>query len=636
MATLNIVELIEKNPIIKLSASYNNKLITKIKENFTEFEQQLFVSSFYCYLNCDQKNDFIIDLDNVWNWMGFSQKYNAERMLEKHFIIDKDYKKLAPPNGGAKNDDSLLLHSGKQDNTSLLLLQQKQNKGTGKGGHNKTKILINVKTFKSFCLKAGTKKADEIHEYYLKMEEMLHEIVQEESDELKLQLQNKQTELEDLDEKNNKETAEKIIKERALATQKILLQKYGTIGSIIYIIKVKTYENGQYIIKIGESRIGVQARFNEHKSNYEECLLLDCFLVNKSKDFEKFIHNHENIRENRVTDLTGHKNERELFLIGKKLSYKMITDIISNNINYFENHTEHEVEKLRQECDKLRQLTTLSESNIGSFIEKTVNADNEYKQMMLNKIENLEQLNRQILEKLNSAESKSSILTKFNEPLQTLGPRLQKINPDTLTIIKVYESVSECMKEDYRMKRPTITKAVNENTIYNGYRWLFVDRELESAIIHNIEPTKQTRIQKQGYIAKLNKDKTEILNVYLDRKTASQNNNYDNNSSLDYHVKNGTITNGNYYILYNECDENMRKVFEETHNNCLEPVLYKNGVGQYDANKNLVKEFICKYDCIKCLQISDKTLAKALDKHVMYNNTYFTYIGSKLSLIEQL
>jgi hypothetical protein len=46
MQELNIVELIEKNPISKLSKAYNNKLLNKIKDNFTDFEQQLFVSSF--------------------------------------------------------------------------------------------------------------------------------------------------------------------------------------------------------------------------------------------------------------------------------------------------------------------------------------------------------------------------------------------------------------------------------------------------------------------------------------------------------------------------------------------------------------------------------------------------------------
>lgn len=55
MEKLNIVELIESNPITKLSKDYNVKLLSKIKEKFSDFEQQLFLSSFYCYLNCHPK-----------------------------------------------------------------------------------------------------------------------------------------------------------------------------------------------------------------------------------------------------------------------------------------------------------------------------------------------------------------------------------------------------------------------------------------------------------------------------------------------------------------------------------------------------------------------------------------------------
>jgi hypothetical protein len=40
MQTLDIVNLIEKNPITKLTNVYNNKLLTKIKKNFTDSEQQ--------------------------------------------------------------------------------------------------------------------------------------------------------------------------------------------------------------------------------------------------------------------------------------------------------------------------------------------------------------------------------------------------------------------------------------------------------------------------------------------------------------------------------------------------------------------------------------------------------------------
>ena len=48
---------------------------------------------------------------------------------------------------------------------------------------------MTIRTFKKFCMKAKTKKADEIHDYYLKMEELLQETIEEETEELRNQLQ---------------------------------------------------------------------------------------------------------------------------------------------------------------------------------------------------------------------------------------------------------------------------------------------------------------------------------------------------------------------------------------------------------------------------------------------------------------
>ena len=89
--SVDIVNLIESNPITKFSGDYQSKLVEKVKKNFTNYEQQLFLSSFYCYLKYDTKKDFIIDLDNVWKWLGFSQKVNAKLLLEKQFKIEIDY-----------------------------------------------------------------------------------------------------------------------------------------------------------------------------------------------------------------------------------------------------------------------------------------------------------------------------------------------------------------------------------------------------------------------------------------------------------------------------------------------------------------------------------------------------------------
>jgi hypothetical protein len=99
---VDIVELIENNPITSLSKTYQNKLLTAIETSFTDIDQQLFIASFYCFLNYSQTTDYIIDLDNIWKWLGFSTKQKAKDLLEKQFIIDKDYKIFDPEVAGAK------------------------------------------------------------------------------------------------------------------------------------------------------------------------------------------------------------------------------------------------------------------------------------------------------------------------------------------------------------------------------------------------------------------------------------------------------------------------------------------------------------------------------------------------------
>jgi phage anti-repressor protein len=581
--SVDIVNLIESNPITKFSGDYQSKLVEKVKNSFTNYEQQLFLSSFYCYLKYDSKNDFVIDLDNVWKWLDFSQKIKAKQMLEKNFTVNEDYK-------------FLLYHEVKQKNQT-------------QGGHNKEIFMLNIETFKKFCLKAGTKKADEIHDYFIKLEKIMFEITKEESEQLKkqvLQLENK-----------NKEMDLKVIKEK----EKLLLSQYHNIGSIVYIIKVKTNEDGTYIIKLGESRDGITGRYNECKSKHKNILLLNCFQVDKSRNFERFLLGHKDINQNRVFNLQGHETEKELVLIGTNLTYNMLLKIIEDNINNYK----YKINELLLEIEnlKLKQNTPIID-NDNELLKELLQTN----KILLNKVNSLEHSNQLILNKLNEKETK--VVTGFNQQMPHLGPRLQKINHETLQLIKVYESVTEAMNEHKNIKRPSISKAVEENTIYCGFRWQLVERNLDPNTIYSLEPTKQTKVQNLGYIAKLNSNKSEILNVYLDRKTSAELNGYYSTSTLDNHVKNETLTNNNYYILYDKCDLELVEKFEEKYG---KPLLYKNGIGQYDLNNNIVNEFSCKYDCIKELKMSDKTLAKSLKNNIPYNNYYYKELGCKLSVI---
>ena len=98
--------------------------------------------------------------------MGFSQKYHAKRLIQNNFIIDKDYKILIlfkEEQDFITNDDEIIPHPKKE------LIKSH-------GGNNKEIIMMNRFYFKTFCLKSYTKKTDEIHDYFIKLEETLIKI----------------------------------------------------------------------------------------------------------------------------------------------------------------------------------------------------------------------------------------------------------------------------------------------------------------------------------------------------------------------------------------------------------------------------------------------------------------------------
>lgn len=591
MEIINITNLMEKHPITKLNKTYNNILLQKIKNNFTNDEQHLFVGSFYMYLNYDAINDFIIDLDDVYKWLQFSNKENALRTLKNNFTENEHYK-----------------------------IAKCEEKKDGRGGHNKVTVLMTINTFKSLCFIASTTKAKEIRLYYLKLEKIFHETINEQEKEFKKEFTNliQQKEQQILTyEKDNK-----------LNHQNILLQRFGIAGNLIYIIIVKTFEDGKYVVKIGHSDYGVKARFDEHKTKYEECLLLECYLVKQSKKFETFIHKHELIAPNNYKELKGHETENELFLIGGNLTLAIVKEVINKNIKTFDEYDPQlEVEKLKIQENILKlEIEKLKLLNANPTLINAFYNNNEIKEIA-QKTENLEKTNSELKEQIVKIQTKTK--TGFNQFNKTLGPKLQKINPETMQLIKVYDSIAECIKENSKLKRSSIAKAITNNTIYQGYRYVFVDRNLDSTKLHNVQETKKTKVQNIGYIAKISADKKEILNVYLDKKTACKENGYSSDSGLDIAVKNDKISRGFYYALYETCSEELKKEFIKKNNN-REPILYITGIGKFDEKNNLLQEFTSKVECCRILGIGDKSVKKSIDNNVAYNGHFYKHLETKI------
>ncbi len=189
------------------------------------------------------------------------------------------------------------------------------------------------------------------------------------------------------------------------------------------------------------------------------------------------------------------------------MNTEFINIINNEQINNFNTYNE-EVEKLKLEKLKLLKDVNenLSNNNLIQLTNTNDLSDTKYNKL-LDEIAELKKSNKEILEKINNIQIKNTITTNFGDINKNIGNRIQKINPDTGLLIKYYESISEVISEDSTIKRASISKASKENTVYKGFRWMEISRELDPKTIINYKPTKETKIQNVGYIAKLNSEK---------------------------------------------------------------------------------------------------------------------------------
>jgi hypothetical protein len=352
--TLDIVNFIENNPITKLSNTYQSKLLTRIQSEFTEFEQQLFVTNLYCFLNYHPKNDFVIDLDNVWKWLGFSQKVKAKLLLEKNFTIDTDYKK------------------------PII-----ESKIKTRGGHNKETFLLSIKTFKSLCLKAGTKRSDQIHDIYLKIQDITLQLEEEANSELKQQLA----------------TAEKLIEtskeDKFKLREKTLIELFPKNTQCFYYgIIDNLSDNNEKLIKFGNSN-DLKTRVKTHHKTYQNFHLINAFKVKNKLEVETEFKEDPLIKPLLRTITISSKKYIELLSVDEfsidDLSFNKLDKIIKNIISKTEYTYENYI-KLQDEVTLLKQQ--LYEANANNSRNECILLTNENKR--------LEKENHMLIKKCNS------------------------------------------------------------------------------------------------------------------------------------------------------------------------------------------------------------------------------------------
>lgn len=352
--TLDIVNFIENNPVTKLSNTYQSKLLQQIQHELTDEELNIFSTNFYCFLNYHPKNDFIIDLDNVWKWLGFSQKVKAKQLLERNFTVDNDYKKPVI-----------------------------ECKIKSRGGHNKETFLLSVKTFKSLCLKAGTKRSDQIHDIYLKIQDITLQLEEEANSELKQQLSSAEKLIETSEEDKYKLREKTLIEHFPKNTQCFY---YGIIDNVS--------DNNEKLIKFGNSN-DLKTRVKTHHKTYTNFHLINAFKVKNKLEVESVFKEDTLIKPLLRTITISSKKYIELLSVDEfsidDLSFNEVDKIIKNIITKTEYTYENYI-KLQSELKQVKQQ--LNDANANNCRNECILLTNENKR--------LEKENHMLIRKCNS------------------------------------------------------------------------------------------------------------------------------------------------------------------------------------------------------------------------------------------
>ncbi len=415
--TFDIVSLVENNPLTRFSnKDYESKIIDKIRLNFIENEQQLFVANFYSYLNYDTRKDFVINLDRIWKWLGYTRVDNCKALLVNNFKENTDYKieKIEkinfPENSGKKTYDET---RGRQAEFTLLT----------------------VNCFKKLCLKAKTKKADEIHDYYINLEEIMNELVSEESDHLKNQLK---------------------IKDELIKSKEDLINKYNgkkidindfDKKPMVYLINMNEVIDGENLYRIGNTS-DIYTRFKTHSIKLKKDTKHDIIFKN-GWEFE-----HIDIAVDVETLIKRYMRSEKILYKYKDSSSEILK---TNNIGILEELITKWSEECREkytknkeskvECDlinKKLELLKLQESMLEKAINAGINGDNLLKIFEMNVIMN----EPKIIKKIEQKEIKKEIdytLVKCNRCGHGKTKEEYTINEVSG---QLYSNCEECRKKE--------------------------------------------------------------------------------------------------------------------------------------------------------------------------------------------
>ena len=665
-----------------LQYNENDDLFQIMKVQMSSEQEQIFMISHYLYLqHGSDSTKFVVDFDNVWKTVEFTQKIGAKRLLEKYFTYNVDYTIPAL----SKNKAAF----GEQSN----------GKNLGGAGQNKETILLTVDCFKNFCMIAATPKAKVIRSYYVKMENIMHEYYkqfQSKNNELQNSLQLSQNSLQ------HSQT------ETAIKRHEVLIESNKN-KWLVYFCKIQPYDDGSFILKIGET-IDIKNRIDALRCDFGmNIILLDVFVCENSIKFEKSLHNSNELLKYKYNQLE-HKNKKfstEAYHIPTQKEYEKIVKFANSETHKYNNieFTRLRVEEKKIDlvasfipfcknyddvmnilnkitspihilnnaqirgCDGAKRVVT--DPEYGTIVERAEGDGErgnsvggsrrslEYSEIgidmestpstFVSRVQSLTSASGSLQKKENIIEEENTIFkNETNEynyvneneeeenkiipaiNANSTGPIVQIYHKNDLkNVVHVYNSITEATRDfNYNNQSASFTaikKAFQHKTVYLDYRWHFITDRQESNLhqLRDIGETVNTQERKQGQVAMLNIDKTKIIKVFQIAKDAAKEI-LQHPSAMCTAIKHSSPLNNHYWLRWENVDVSLQDDFLQSN---LLPTKQKNIRGikikqVHPITNELVKIFASYTDIQKELKISVKKIKELIENNEIYQGEY--------------
>lgn len=274
---------------------------------------------------------FVVDLDYVWPWLGYTKKCTAYRALSTTFTKNLDYIEQT-------REEYI------QDHGSAV-------RHTVNGGLNKKYILLNFASYKVFCISADTPKAAENRLYMCKVESVVHlhrKMILDQS------ILHGITICKEFDDKT-RANADKLLtvtKESIYKCERsrhVALIEANRNISLVYALRILEFPDNSFILKVGFTKNDLIERVKAASKKFGcDALVIDVFRCTNSDELEKAVFGLPQFSSKRYHEKINDESSIEIFHVKDRFVYNNLKNLIKKEVKdpKYHRNTENQLQML--------------------------------------------------------------------------------------------------------------------------------------------------------------------------------------------------------------------------------------------------------------------------------------------------